>query len=121
MRVWRTDPIFEDSGATLRNRIQDSTGSYINQASISSIALKVYNKLDMSNTVATASPVVATCIYNSLQTWSFDTTGWNFQYLTLASQVTDAGEYRYEFKFIPASGENFFVLWDVPVISVGTS
>jgi len=116
-----TDAVYEDSGFSLMARIYGQAATAITQATISSIALKVY-EVSSSTSVATATPVVATCVFDTLQTdayWTKDSTGYNFRYSTLAAQVPTGGSrYIFEFTFTPASGAVFPVVFEVPTLDL---
>lgn len=115
------DAVYEDSGFSLMARIYGQAATPITQSTISSVALKVFD-VSSSTSVATATPVVATCIFDTLQTdayWTKDATGYNFRYSTLASQVPNGGSrYRFEFTFTPTSGAVFPVVFEVPTMDL---
>lgn len=116
--------VYEDSGFQLMARINGQAGTAITQATISTIALKVFD-ISSTTSVATATPTPAANIYDTLQTtaldprWTADETGYNFRYAVLASQVPDGGKkYLFEFKFTPTSGEAFHVRFETPTMDL---
>jgi len=119
--------IWEDGGATFLARIVGADGADITQASITSGSYKVYD-LDSSTSttaVATGSITVNTNVYNELQTddrWTEDSTGYNFAH-TIAATVFTTGDHRYrtEYLFDPASGEDFWLVYEVYAQPVMTS
>ncbi len=116
-----TDAVYEDSGFSLMARIYGQAATAITQATISSIALRVYD-VSSSTVVATATPVVASTVFDTLQTdayWTKDSTGYNFRYSTLAAHVpAGCGRMLFEFTFTPASGAAFPVVFEVPVLDL---
>ncbi len=115
---------FEDGGATLMDRILGNAGTAITQATISAIALKVYECTSKENAINAVgdevsgvggSLTVADYVYDTLQTaapWSAGGTGYNFRYNAAAAIFPSGSKwYRLEFKFTPATGAPFFVVW----------
>jgi hypothetical protein len=113
--------IWEDAGCTFLARIRNTTGSYITQATLSSIAWKVFDLDSATPNTATASGTctIASTVYDSLQTeadvWTKDGTGYNWKYTMAASNFPDGNNgttlqrrYRVEFLFTPTSGEVFY-------------
>lgn len=104
-------------------RFKSPAGANGVQADITSITLSVFEE-SSSTAVATATLTVSSVVFNSLQTdarWTVDSTGYNFGYATVASQVPAPGKYRFEFKFTPASGAVFHIVFLVPVMDLYTS
>lgn len=124
--VAATQTVWEDSGGSMMARILGAAGTAITQASLSSIALTVFDMTTSptSGTAATA-PVVADTVFDTLQTdarWTRDGTGYNFRYTFLASQIATGGRrYRYEFLFTPSSGQAFHVVFDLDVAAIARS
>jgi hypothetical protein len=116
-----TEAVFEDSGCYLLARIRGNDAANIVQADISSINLCVSQKGGTPDTVGTA-VTVATVIFNTLQTdarWTVDATGYNFRYAVSAAELPLAPRtYVFEFKFTPASGPVFHVVFEVPTLSL---
>ena len=114
--------VFEDGGASLMARVVGNAGANIVQADITSISRAVY--ID-STLQATTAPVVATVVFDTLQTdarWAVDSTGYNFRQDVAASVFADGDTiYRVEYKFTPASGEVFWVVFDCLTVNVRTS
>lgn len=115
---------YEDSGVTLMARVVGSDGNNLTQAATTAITCKVY---DGSGT-NTLSPTVtvASAIFDTLQTdarWTADATGYNFRFEVPATAFPSAkkGRHRVEFLFDQATGENFFLIFEGPIISVKQS
>jgi hypothetical protein len=129
MQPFETQVVFEDTGIFLFGRGKSPGGGYFQQADFDTILLKVWDEADPATVVATATLAISTTIFNSLQAndsrWTKDTTGYNFRYGTLASQLPKGGrKYRFEFKFTPtvASGyQPFFGVFRVPTLGLFTS
>lgn len=117
---------WEDGALILMARIRNADSSLMTQASITGITLKVFEMLDGSQ-VASPSIVVSSVVFDALQTptlWTnyADSTGYNFRYDPAVACIPNGGrKYRFEFKFDPASGEDFFVIFEVSVKAVLSS
>ena len=115
--------VWEDGGASLMARVVGNAGVNILQADITSINRTVF----VGSTISTAAtaPVVATVIFDTLQTdarWKRDSTGYNFREAVLAAVFPDGDAiYRVEYKFTPVSGEVFWVIFDCLTVNVRTS
>jgi len=116
--------IYEDTGVTCMSRIFGDDGTAVEQSDISSITLAVFKNTSTSATY-TASLTVADVIFDTLQTddrWSLDSTGYNFRHAVVASVFADGdATYRLEFKFTPASGSQYFVIFEIDTVEVFTS
>lgn len=119
--VIKTEAVFEDSGCYLLARIVGNNAANVVQADISSINLAVTQKggdPDVTGTAVTVSSV----IFDTLQTdarWTVDTDGYNFRYAVSPSQLPAGGRfYVFEFKFTPASGPVFHVVFEVPTLNL---
>lgn len=112
MPTVHTFSCYEDSPPRLMARVTGRTGANITQASLTSITLYGYTgTTTVANGVALT---VSSVVYDTLQTdsrWTEDSTGYNFGYDLPASYIASAGEYRFEFVFNPASGEDFVLVW----------
>ena len=119
--------VIEDGGATFLARINGNTGVAITQSLISSISVKVFDlDSDTPDTaVYSASVTVATSVFDTLQTdaiWTEDTDGYNFKHAMPASAFAIGNHnYRIEYLFTPATGEVFWVLFEVFATNVRTS
>ena len=126
---------FEDMGVTLMDRIQGNGGANITQASITSIALKVYECGSEDEAEAASGTIVGTgstldktvVVFDTLQTsapWDIiaDSTGYNFRYNSVAAdRPTGSKWHRYEIVFTPASGAPFAVVWIVETLPMAGS
>lgn len=115
-----TATIFEDAGASLMARVLGNAGTAITQASLSSISYKVFDLHGDTPTTATQTGTltISAVVYDTLQTsdprWTVDTTGYNFLYTAPASWFPDAPRtYRVELKFTPATGEVFWLVYEL--------
>lgn len=113
--------IFEDTGLWLAGRTKGNVGTNITQASISSIALKVFDLEDSNTEVYSAALVVSSTVFDTLQTtaldprWSKDSRGYNFATTIPASAFPLGRKYRVEIVFTPTSGEKFAAVAEVNV------
>ena len=116
--------IYEDTGTTCMARIMGDDASAITQAGISSITLNVF-KDDSTTAEITVTPSISTCVFDTYQTdarWSKDSTGYNFRH-QIPSSVMDTGDatYRCEYKFVPTSGNQWFVVYLIDTVEIRTS
>ena len=98
---------FEDGAVTYMARILGNDGAAITQATLSSIACGVYTT--DGTEIATPSVVVASTVYDTLQTddarWTVDSTGYNVAFTVPPTAFPSADtDYDIEFTFTPASG-----------------
>lgn len=116
--------VFEDGGACFMARVAGNDGEYITQVSISSIDCTIKNARTQA-AVSTPSVVVADSVFDTLQTdsrWSEDSTGYNFRHTVPAATFTTADTiYRVEYRFTPAVGEVFWVVFEATTLGVLTS
>lgn len=100
---------FEDNSVFVMARILGHAGVNITQASLTSIACKVY---DGTTEVAAPAVVVADSVFDALQTsdprWTKDATGYNFAFTVPASAFPSGDKvYLVKFTFDPVTGDNF--------------
>lgn len=116
------DSAFKDSGAIFLARILASDGTNLVQADVSSITCTVTDITGMPAAVITPSIVVSVSVFDTLQTdslWSKDSTGYNFRHAMPATAFPTGGNvYRVEYKFTPASGAVFYVVFEVTAVGV---
>lgn len=116
--------VFEDGGAAMMARIAGNDGEYITQASISAIVCTIKNARTQA-AISTPAVVVATSVFDTLQTdsrWTEDSTGYNFLHTVPATSFASGDTiYRVEYKFTPASGEVFWVVFEASALGVLTS
>jgi hypothetical protein len=119
--------VIEDGGASFMSRVVGNAGVNITQSVITSIAVKVFDVDSDTPDTATysATLTVSAVVFDTLQTdarWTEDATGYNFRHDMPASAFpTGEHKYRVEYKFTPATGEVFWVLFDVTATNVRTS
>ncbi len=128
---------FEDTGCSLMDRVLGNAGAAITQATITSIAYKVYEHDTKDAAVAatggtlvagTASSLtVASVVFDTLQTaapWdsTADALGYNFRYDSPAVDRPTGGKwYRHEIVFTPTSGAVFAIVWIVECLPMAGS
>lgn len=105
-----TVTILEGTDSFPRAIFEAEDGTPLVQADITSIAREIFD-LDSTTpdvSVDSSAPVVATVIFDTLQTpssWIEDTTGYNFKDTIAASIVAEGGHrYRAEYVFTLATG-----------------
>ncbi len=119
--------IWEDGGAQLMARVVGQSAANITQASLTSIACKIFDLDGATPTTAvdTSTLTVSSVVYDTLQTdarWTTDTTGYNFRHAPAYTIFTTGGHrYRIEYKFTPVSGDPFFVVFQLQSQEVLTS
>ena len=129
-----TEPIkatvWEDGGAALMARVVGNSATAITQAAITSISYSVF---DLSGTTpntaitgySAVSLTVADVVYDTLQTdarWTADSTGYNFRHdIAAAVFATGGHRYRIEYKFTPATGSVFWLVYEITAKSLRTS
>lgn len=112
--------VAEDSTATLRARLVDSSDNLITQSQISSISYTVFDD-DLETIIDSGTASVLETIYNTLQTWDLDDVGFNFKHSLLETAFPLGDKvYRVEYKLITVFGD-FFLLFDVSTTGVSTS
>ena len=108
--------IWEDGGVTNLARVKGQTGANITQASISSIRREIFDRT-VPATVGTTTLTIATAVFDTLQTggpWSKDTTGYNFKDAIGSTNFANGDRrYRVQYKFTPASGAAFWVVYEL--------
>lgn len=113
---------FEDGGATLLARVQGWNAADIVQSDISSIQYAVTDRTSGAAVISPTALTVSDVVFNTLQTdarWSVDAEGYNFRH-TIPATALPTGDhvFRVEYKFTPASGEVFFLVFDVTAIGI---
>lgn len=113
---------FADRAATFMARVVGDDAANINQGSLTSISVRVFDARTGIPVGASASVTIATTVFDTLQTdafWTKDTTGYNFRHQLVGTNFPDGGKtYRVEYKFTPVSGEAWNVEWDHRTITV---
>lgn len=112
---------WEDSGAVLMARLVNTDGDNITIVAVAEngIVLNVQDKAIPGVHVA-ASPytlVTSTVVFDAVQTpankpiWTFDSTGYNFRYDTLAAQLPEGNKtYIFEVWVTPTSGQRYMAV-----------
>lgn len=105
-RVYESEG-FEDSGFKIRARLAQDENDYVEQADIDTIDVTITDLSDDSTTLA-GTLAKTDVIFDTLQSWGVDDTGYNFKHTVPASAVPNADRrYRCEYKFTPTDGEPF--------------
>ncbi len=123
---------WEASGPALMARITGAAGTNITQASITSITRYVFDKNDLTDIVTddqsssdggSGMPVVSH-VFDSLQTptiWTTDSTGYNFRYDVPKEELPDGNKaYLFEFIFVPVTGEQFPVVFEISTVPLAS-
>ncbi len=117
--------VWEDGGAACMARVVGNDAANITQASLTSVKLTIFNRLTDAVIVAEQTLTVADVVFDTLQTdsrWTLDSTGYNFRHTVVASSLATGGIVHHcEFKFTPASGEVFWVVFDLATQEIITS
>ncbi len=120
-----TGYVWEDCGATFLARIAGNSGLYITQATISAITCGVYDSSGQS--VLAPSITVSSVVYDTLQRddlWKIDGVpiddlGYNFRHAMSASAFPSGNTtYTVQYKFDPASGEDFALQFRVTTMEL---
>lgn len=112
---------FESMALTNRCRITDTALVALLQADITSITCAVYSLGSTTPNVAVSTPtiVVASVIFDTLQSWATDSAGYNFLHEVPAGADSDTEpfalgnrNYSIEYVFNPVSGEDFMIIFE---------
>ncbi len=109
---------FAGSGSILLARVYGTAGTYLTQATTSSITCAV-NDITTGSPVSVITPsiVVASVIFDTLQTgglWTKDSTGYNFRHAMAATAFPTAGHvYEVIYTVTPSSGAVFPLVWRI--------
>lgn len=99
--------------ATYKARLTDDDGDLITQADISAVSWKSFDR-QTGTEVATGNLTVANVIFDALQAWEVDSTGFNFRH-TIPAEAFPSNDktYRLEYKFTPIVGEPGYILGEI--------
>lgn len=129
-----SDPVFEDTPATVLGRLCARNGSgavspiategeLLQQADISSITVKAYD--EAGTLITSTTPTISDVIYDALQTtgvFSKIARGGNFAYDCPATMFpTGSVNVRIEITFTLVSGGPVRALWDFPILPLNQS
>lgn len=108
---------YQQSGTILMARLISNAGIYASQAAISSIACEVYDTANPNTVVLSPTVVVASTIYDTLQTnllWTKDALGYNFKYELPSAGLPRGGKtYRVEFRVTPVGGQQYHIVFEI--------
>lgn len=113
--------VMQGSAAVLLARVLGPNGLPIVQADVSTIAVKVWDSGAATQVGATLNPAPIDVVYNALQLdarWSADGTGYNVALTLAGAYWPDTGRYQVEALFTPASGNPFYVIFDLQSLPV---
>ena len=117
--------VFEDGGASLMARVVGPDAANITQAGTTSITWAAYDVVAGGAATASDTLTVSSVVFDTLQTdarWTVDSTGYNFRHDMPATTFATGGTtYRIEYKFTPASGEVYWVVFEVNCLPILTS
>jgi hypothetical protein len=109
--------VIENTSVVCLARVRASSGSYLTQATTTSLTVKVFNLNDRSQSGATQTPSKTSCVFDTLQTdarWSEDSTGYNLAVPITADYLTDGNiVYQVECKLVTTDSMPFYILWQV--------
>lgn len=127
-------PIFEGGQVVLLARLEDDDATALQQADISAITIKVYDKNDPANAILTDTLTVADVIYDTLQTgngWMLDSAanpdpisglyGWNFRYKTPTTYFPQGNRtYTVEAEAVGqgSPADKDYMVWEQPTINL---
>lgn len=108
------DSIIEGQDCTLQGRFESAAGTPLTQAGVTSVSYYVYNYED-STAIANGSFVVASVIYDGLQQWSEDCTGYNFEATIPWAKLNEDGDFIYwiEVLLMTPGGETIPALYKI--------
>lgn len=117
--------VWEDGGGLFMGRFQGTNGANHTQAGLSAITCSVFDLANPLVAIATPSVVIATSVFDTLQTdarWTLDAIGYNFRHQMPMGTFTGANaDYRVEYKFTETGGlwyPGVFVARTVPLYMV---
>lgn len=114
--IW-SGAMFEDSGVSLMARVVGNDAANIVQADCTTILRSIYNAATGAAIEEDESLTIADVVFDTLQTdnrWLYDTTGYNFRDPVPAAKFAAGSTgYRVEYKFTPASGEVWHVVFQI--------
>lgn len=120
--IINTGSIWEDYPTQLMARIVGNDGSYITQATISTITYKVIDTSDGTVVVSNGSMTVASVVFDTMQSdsrWELDDVGYNFRAEIAGASFPSSGRvYRVEVLFTPSSGSAFIVVFDLTSVLI---
>lgn len=123
MQPIKVSPVYEDGNCYILGYVTDLTdGAAVQQADLSSIALKVFDsKLPGEDATYDGTLTIANVIFDTLQTgfgWT-GTVGFNLKVLVTPAMIPRGGTtYRFEFKFTTTGGLVMFSVVELPTIGL---
>jgi hypothetical protein len=105
--------VWKNADAVLLARIRSIDGTYLQQSTLTSIVLTVYDSDDLTTVVYTVTLTVSSVVYNTLQAydgilWTIDHTGYNFKYRVAgASAFPGVQDYVVVIMFTLTDGTSF--------------
>jgi hypothetical protein len=108
--------VWEQTGPTLLARLKDNFGIYVIQDAITSITYSIRDILIPGTLVSGGSLTVVTVVFDTLELapiWTVDAVGYNFKWPLAKTLIPNSEKYRVEIKFIPITGEQFFLVYEL--------
>lgn len=115
---------WEDTDLVLLARLNGADGQNLNQGSLLSITVKVFDSKTMTPVGSPLSLDVASTMFNTLQKdsrWTKDRFGYNFLATIPGTYFPEEGWYRAEVMFAPVTGNPFPMVVEVNAKSVWSS
>ena len=114
--------IFEGNDATCLARIQGTDAAELTQAALTSIAYSVYDRAAPTTSVASGAVVIATSVFDTLQTdarWTADSTGYNFRHTLAGSTFPTGGRtYMVQYKFTETGGSIAYLQFSIKTLEI---
>lgn len=124
MKICTVPAVVEGSRFPLLCRIYTNAGVVAVPGNFATLTLSVYDTEDMKNPIVSARSLspISSYVYSTLQTdrdWTtnFDSTGYNFAYVTQAADLPIGGK-TFQFQFSPDVGAPF--AFNVPTLKLVT-
>ena len=114
----------ENTALILRARILGSDGSAVSQSDLSTITYSTFKPLSSTPTTAIVdgtSLTISEVVFNTMQSWDRDSTGYNFRAVIPGSQLGDIDQYAIEVAFTETGGAVYYATWIVQTRSVRTA
>ncbi len=118
-------PIWEDGDVIEMARFTVDGVNAVKADLTDPITRKVFNKSTGDTLISSTELLVDNVVFDTLQTdarWDRDNTGYNFRDRVAGSNFATGGDtYRVEYKFLGASSEQFWIVFEHPVQAILSS
>lgn len=109
--------IWENTSPACAARITDVAGDPITQATTASINYEVRDKSNPKVVTGSGTVIVSSSVFDTYQTpesWNVDSIGYNFMHRPPPSCFKLGGRvYAVEYKFTPAAGDAYYVIFEI--------